>query len=730
MTDRSGGLPGASAASSIIVLEVPGMDCVSCARRISDRLEQLNGVEKVEPRVISRDIRVEFDSARIGEEDIAANIKDLGYEIGRPGDGSDTTTSQASVWATREGLRAYTAGVLLAAGLFLRAFDLSPAISSFPWRLDAGGLSYILAALIGGYNFFPKGLRAARRLKLDMNFLMTVAIFGAIVIGEFVEAASIAFLFSIAELLESHAIDRARRSIEQLLQLAPATARVRRADGEEVLRVEDVQLGDVVIVRPGEKVPIDGHVTAGISTVDQSPITGESLPVKKGQADTVFAGSINCEGYLEVTASKRAEDSTLAHIIQLVEEAELAKAPSERFVERFARVYTPAVTVVAVAIMALPPLLAGETFSVWFVRGLTLLVISCPCALVISTPVAVVSALTSAARNGVLIKGGVHLEALGGIGAVAFDKTGTLTAGRLEVVDVIAAADDSTDVDQIISIAGALESRSEHPIAEAIMRRAVGAGDGAPYRISDFQSLPGQGARARLNGRVYQIGRSELFGEATNYAEWQRPMLQEIENGRTAVCVGTEDRVLGLIAIADTEREHARHAIEGLRALGIRRIVMLTGDHESTARRVAESIGVTEWYADLLPEDKADKIREIEGVAGAVAMVGDGVNDAPALAAATVGIAMGAIGSDVALETADVALMGDDLSRLPYLFRLSRRSGSVIRQNIFTSIALKLSLAVGVFPGLVTLITAVLVGDLGASLAVTGNALRLARVRR
>jgi Cd2+/Zn2+-exporting ATPase len=452
------------------------------------------------------------------------------------------------------------------------------------------------------------------------------------------------------------------------------------------------------------------------------------MPVTKSPSDQVYAGTMNREGYLEIEAAKRAGDTTLAHIIHLVEEAETSRAPSERFVDLFARYYTPAVTILALAVMVIPPLALGAPFSTWFVRGLTLLVISCPCALVISTPVAVVSGITSAARNGVLIKGGVHLEALAGLRAVAFDKTGTLTKGELSVVEVVVAEGSGVTKPNLLDIAAAIETRSEHPIAEAIRRAADKTGRNVRFAIDDFEAIAGRGARARLDGSLYQIGRPDFFGDLVE--SWRSELEQLAAEGNTPVCVGTESAVLGLVAVADSERDEAQRVVEELRALGIERIVMLTGDHDSTARTVAERLGVDEYYAGLLPEEKAQKVREMEAKLGAVAMIGDGVNDAPALASATVGIAMGAVASDVALETADVALMADDLTCLPYLFRLARRSHAVIRENIFASIAIKFSLAAGVIPGWVNLITAVLVGDMGASLAVTGNALRLARLSR
>ncbi len=731
MTERQG-----RSGATELVLGVPDMDCATCARRITDRLEHLDGIEGVETRIVSKDLRVNFDPDRTTKGTIEEAIRSLGYTVERDGQGAapETRDRRARVWWSPEAWLSYASGAGLAVGLLLRIAGLSPRLavleplSGVAWAVDLAALLFIAAALVGGLNFFPKGLRAARIARLDMNFLMTVAIFGALGVGEFIEAGSIAFLFGIAELLERYAVDRARRSLEALLDLAPATARVYR-DGRVVeLPVTEVEPGDLARVLPGEKVPIDGWVRDGVSAVDQSPITGESMPATKSPGDYVYAGSMNRDGYLEVEAAKRAGDTTLAHIIHLVEEAESTRSPSERFVDRFARYYTPAVTLLAVAVITVPPLAFGGAFATWFVRGLTLLVISCPCALVISTPVAVVSGITSAARNGVLIKGGVHLEALADIEVVALDKTGTLTRGELAVAEVVATEASETDARELLSIAAAVESRSEHPIARAIGSQAAETDADVDFEITDFEAIPGQGAAARLNGTTYRIGRPEFFDDQLE--PWRAELERLADRGQTPVCVGNDDRVLGLIAVADRERDEAARVIEELRALGVRRIVMLTGDHEATARTVARRLGVDEYYAGLLPDEKVARVRRLEEEYGGVAMVGDGVNDAPALAAARVGIAMGAAASDVALETADVALMADDLAFLPYLFRLSRRGSAVIRQNITVSIALKVSLAAGVFPGWVSLITAVLVGDMGASLAVTANALRLARLRR
>jgi len=524
----------------------------------------------------------------------------------------------------------------------------------------------------------------------------------------------------LAELLEEFSVARARRSLRELIKLTPSEARVRR-DGEELwLPLDQIELGETLIVKPGERIALDGRVLVGNSSVNQAPITGESVPVEKKPGDEVFAGTINHEGYVEITVTKRVKDTTLARIIHLVEEAEAQKAPSERFVDRFARYYTPGVVLVALLIAVVPTIFFGAAFSEWFSRALALLVIACPCALLISTPVSIISAITSAARHGVLIKGGVYLEELGQIKTLVFDKTGTLTTGQLTVTDIIPT--DSISPAEVLRIAAALERKSHHPIAQAIVRAYEERGAGEPLPdVQEFTSLTGQGVQATLDGTLYRVGRPQLFnadGLAQHFAA----------QAKTVIGVGTPDRLLGLITIADTIRPQAHQTVQRLKDLGIE-VVMVTGDNEATARAVAQQLGITHYHAGALPEQKVHEIEHLRSKYGHVAMVGDGVNDAPALAAASVGIAMGAVGSDAALETANVALMGDDLSKLPYLIELSRRARRVIQQNIFFSILTKLTLGLGVFPGYVTLVLAVLVGDMGASLAVTGNALRLARVK-
>jgi Cd2+/Zn2+-exporting ATPase len=559
-----------------------------------------------------------------------------------------------------------------------------------------------------------------------MHVLMLLAVIGAAAIGEYMEAAAIAFLFSVAELLEGFASERAEASVRALMELSPEVARVRRGTREISLRAADVVAGDLVVVRPGERIPIDGEVVEGQSAVNEAPITGEAMPVEKGGGDHVYAGSIVHEGFLVVRSERDAGDTTLARMIRLIEDAERRRSPSERFVERFARHYTPAVTLGAVLVVAVPVMLFGQPFSTWLLRGLTLLVIACPCALVISTPVSVVSAITSAARQGVLIKGGASLERMADVRVMAFDKTGTLTHGRAEVTDVVPVAD--LDRQQVLAIAAAVEARSEHPIGRAIVRAADGAG--GDLEVTEFESFPGRGARARVNGVVHIVGRPGLPGVsdpagqlAALAAEGKTPvvLLRVPDDGpRTVVAV---------LALTDPLRPAVPRVISKLRGLGIERVVVLSGDLKQAAEEAGREAGADNVWSRLEPAAKVEVIKSLEAETGHVAMVGDGVNDAPALAAASVGIAMGAAASDAALETADIAVMGDDLARLPYLYLLARRSKRVIRENIVAALAVKIVLAVGVPLGWVSLIVAVLIGDMGASLVVTANALRLARVR-
>ncbi|MHB1033444.1 MAG: heavy metal translocating P-type ATPase [Pirellulales bacterium] len=584
-------------------------------------------------------------------------------------------------------------------------------------------VSYLLAVLVALWYILPKAWRAGRSLRPDMNLLMTVAVVGAIGIGEWFEAATVAFLFALSLALESWSVGRARRAVAALMELAPPIARLKKADGtEEQVPPEQVPVGALFVVMPGERFPLDGCVVSGLSEVNQAPITGESTPVSKQPDDPVFAGTINGDGALEVRCTKAAADTTLAHIIHMVAEAQSRRAPSEQWVEKFARIYTPVVMGLAVAFLVVPPLLFGGHWGDWFYRSLVLLVIACPCALVISTPVSIVAALAAAARNGVLIKGGIYVEAPARLQAIALDKTGTLTEGRPRVLEVVPLS--GHDEKELLERVAAMESRSNHPLAQAIV--AYAQHRGVEFALADdFQIIQGKGATARFDGERYWLGSHRYLEERGQETEEDHRRLEALsQGGRTVVVVGTESHVCGMIALADAVRPDARQAIQDLRDAGLRHIVMLTGDNQETARAIAAETGVDEVHAELLPADKVTAVEKLVAKYGNVAMVGDGVNDAPALGRASLGIAMGAAGSDAAIETADIALMSDDLSKLPWLVRHSRRTLAIIRQNIAFSLSVKAIFVVLTFAGYASLWAAI-AADMGVSLLVVFNALRL-----
>jgi Cd2+/Zn2+-exporting ATPase len=554
-----------------------------------------------------------------------------------------------------------------------------------------------------------------------MNFLMSAAIVAAVMIGESFEAATLAALFSLAELLERFAVDRGRRSIERLLELAPEVAERLAPDGtSEPAPVAGLRVGDRIRIRPGGKIPADGRVVGGASSVNQATVTGESLPVPKRRGDPVLAGTLNTEGALEVEVTADAAHSALARIVQLVKEAEARRAPIEEFVKRFARVYTPVITGLAVIVMVAPPALGLGSGLDWFVRGLTLLVIACPCALVIATPVTVVSAITSGARHGVLIKGGTHLETLGQVRTLAIDKTGTLTLGRLVVTEfrVTPAEAGDTLLRQLLAV----ERLSEHPVAAAIVEYAQGAGAALSGVVENFAAIPGKGLEARLDGQRILVGTEELVG-ADVAGHWGPTQAGSI---RTFV---RTDTASGMLELRDQVRDNAARVVARLHRLGVRPVVMLTGDAEAAARGIGRITGVDEMRCRLSPEEKVAAVHELRARHGTVGMMGDGVNDAPALAAASVGLAMGAAGSPAAIEAADIALLAEDLGKLPYAVYLARRARTTIRLSIGIALCLKMLLAVGAVLGLVSLPVAVLVGDMGGSLAVTLNALRVAATR-
>ena len=750
-------------------LSVPEMDCPSCAGKVEKSLGRVEGVGEIDPRPTAGTVTVRYDPDRTNRSDVASAIEGAGYTVqdDEPDSGGEDgvdVAPPAEVWTSPRAIKTWVGAVFVTLGLLfefvLTGQNLAIA-SVLDHPLTLADFLFLGAVAVSGLPVVRSGYYSAKNLSLDIDLLMGTAILAASGIGYFVEAATLAVLFSIAEMLEEYAMDRARDSLRELMELSPDEATVER-DGEAVtVPADDVDVGEVVVVRPGEKIPLDGTVVDGESAVDESPITGESVPVDKGAGDDVYAGAINEEGYLEVEVTSLAGDSTLSQIIELVQGAQAKKTETEQFVDRFSGYYTPSVVVLAILTAAVPPLVIQEAVTVgvlgqtivfdggwqtWFIRGLTLLVIACPCAFVISTPVSVVSGITSAAKNGVLIKGGTHLEAMGGVDAVALDKTGTLTKGELAVTDVVPAGESSET--ELLRYAAGIEQRSEHPIADAILARAGENGVDALPDPDGFESLTGRGIRADIDRETYYAGKPALFedlgfpfggersatdgGTVTEEPVSEgitRETLADLEGeGKTVVLVGTETRLLGVIAIADEVRPASKRAVERLHELGVATVVMLTGDNEGTARVIADQVGVDEYRAELLPDEKVAAVESLQTEHGEVAMVGDGINDAPALATADVGVAMGAAGTDTALETADIALMGDDIGKLPYLYELSHRANGVIRQSIVASLAVKALLAVGVPFGIVTVAVAVVVGDMGMSLGVTGNAMRLSRI--
>jgi len=665
---------------------------------------------------------VDYDPAQRPLDAVVAELRKAGLGVepmsGAPGEGE---AQKPPTWWQANGHAAsvWLSGALLATGW---ALDLLP----LAWTDQVAAALWLLAVPIGGVFVARRAVASIRARMLDMNVLMSLAVIGAIGIGAFEEAAAVVVLFSLGQLLESRALERTRRSIRDLMQLAPPRARVRRGGADVEIDPALALVGDTLVVKPGERIALDGTVTKGASAVDEAAITGESVPADKEPGAPVFAGTLNTSGLLEIEVTSVAADSTLSRFVYLVEEAQAQRAPAQRLVDRFTRWYTPAVVVLALAIAVVPPLVGLGTWATWFYRALVMLVVSCPCALVISTPVAIVSAITRATRDGVLVKGGAFLEVAPTIRVVAFDKTGTLTCGWPEVTDVIPLGEGEATA--VLKLAAALEVGSTHPLAEAVLR-AEGGAAGLEH-LEEFEDLAGRGVRAKIGDHVYSIGSPALAaGEGSLTAEASVKIAALEEAGKTVLVLSRERVAVGLIGVADDVRPESREIVERLRDQGIAHVVMLTGDNDRTAAAVAAHAGVTEYRARLLPEDKVDAIAELRELYGPVAMVGDGVNDAPALAAADLGIAMGAAGSDTALETADIALLAPDLRTLPGFFSLGRRAVSTIKVNVVFSIVTKAAVLLLAAFGMATLWMAVF-ADMGVSLLVTANGLRLLRKRQ
>jgi Cd2+/Zn2+-exporting ATPase len=711
------------------VFKIGGMDCA----------EEVTVLKREVGPVVGSEERLGFDvlNGRMTVNDLAEEVSTQAIveAVERAGlsaelisaDSGERESEQTFWQVNRRVLLTALSGMSIIAALATQAIhsgSLSIKVAEGQEGLPLAAKSlFAVATLAGIWLVLPKALGAIRRRQPDMNLLMTVAVVGALVISEWFEAAAVSFLFSLSLLLESWSVNRARRAVSALMELAPTVVRILSPGGStEEIAPDKVPVKTIFLVKPGERIPLDGRVREGASDVNQAPITGESVPVSKSQGDEVFAGTINGDGALQIESTKPARDTTLAKIIRMVSEAQSRRGPSEQWVEKFARIYTPAVMALALCIFLIPPLVFHASWSEWFYRSLVLLVIACPCALVISTPVSIVAGLTSAARQGVLVKGGQYLEAPAHLKAIAFDKTGTLTVGRPQVVEVVPLS--GHDERELIERAAAMEQQSEHPIARAVLDYASERGIN-PAPASDFQIIKGKGARAKFDGREFWLGSHRYLEERGQETPEIHQQLESMSGqGRTVVVVGNEQHVCGLIALADEIRPGVSKILSDLRSAGIEHLIMLTGDNRPTAEAVAAKVGIKEVQAELLPESKVSAIESLVEKYHYVAMIGDGVNDAPALARATVGIAMGSAGTDAAIETADIALMSDDLSRLPWLIRHSRRVMTVIRQNIAFSLFVKLAFAILTFAGISSLWGAI-AADTGASLLVIFNSLRL-----
>ncbi|SFQ27249.1 heavy metal translocating P-type ATPase [Salibacterium halotolerans] len=689
---------------------VQGMDCGTCAMTIEKHLSSLPDVQDVQVHFSTGKMQIEHVSH---PDTIRKEVKKAGF---------DASLDRGTREHSQEEKKKIRISTTTLSGIFLM-LGFAGSFTALPGFLVT--VLYAAAVVTGGFKPAKAAFYALKSGSLDMNVLMASAAIGAALIGEWFEGAMVVWLFALGTTLQNRSMERTRASIRSLMDLAPPEAVVLEGGKQVRKAVEEVGIGDVLIVKPGEKIPLDGEVINGSSSVNQAPITGESLPVDKQEGSTVYAGTVNENGSLEIKVTTLAEDTTIAGIIHLVEEAQEKKAPTEAFIDRFAAVYTPVVFALAVSVMVLPPLFGFGTWGEWLYKGLALLVVACPCALVISTPVAIVSAIGNAAKNGVLIKGGTFLEKAGRIEAMAFDKTGTLTEGKPNVIEATALHGSE---EGLLAAARTIEEHSTHPIALAVTAYAEERGIPAENG-SHFQTMAGKGAAASIDGIDYFAGSPAWFQEMDVFLQEAGQRMQTLqEDGSTLVVVGTRSRVLGIIAVRDTIRAHTAQSIQALKQTGLPETAMLTGDNRGTAKRIAEEAGVDRSFDELLPADKVTAVRALQQEGKRVAMVGDGINDAPALASADLGIAMGGAGTDTAMETADIVLMADNLEQLPRTIRLSRKALAIIKQNIWFSLLTKAAALVLIFPGFLTLWMAVL-SDTGAALLVILNSMRLLRTQ-
>ena len=710
-----------------LAVKIIGIDCSGCARNFEKKLLSEQGILDARINIAYKKLFIDYDSSVIQEKDIFTLIKNSGYsiisesetlEVGKKGL-KKSSGFLAKVFRRKEVYTTLISGVLLVIGVLLE----------FLFQFDIASLIvYIFGTLIGGIFIFKKAFFSIKSLNLDINVLMTIAAIAALIIGEEVEATSIVFLFSIAELAESFSVERAKSSIEKLIDFAPSEAIVLVNEEEKIMLAEDVEVNSKILVKPGQRIPLDGEIISGHSYVNQAPITGESLPVSKVEGDEVFAGTLNEDGILIIEVTKPYEEMFLKKIIALVENSD-QRAPIERFVDTFAKYYTPIMFLVASLTLAIPPLITGDPFLDWVYIALIVLVISCPCAVVLSTPITIVTALSRSARNGVLIKGGSYIEGLSKAKVFAFDKTGTLTVGQPKIEEII--SDSTYTVDELLRITGSLENNSSHPIARAIKEK-MHENDIDALPVDSFKSIAGIGIQGEIESKLWTISSPRLIIERdlTISDSLASEISVKQSEMKTVVLISDNKAVHGIITISDQMKPHAKGLICALKDLKIENIVMLTGDNAKTAAQVAKELGIEDYRAELLPDQKMDFIEKMKADYGSVVMLGDGINDAPSLALADVGIAMGASGSDIALDTANVALMTDRLDAIHYLVTISRKSMRIIKENISIAIIIKIALFALSYFGLISLWMAVLIGDMGVSLFVIFNALLRARGKK
>lgn len=696
---------------------IKGLSCAGCAQRIEDEIKQLehgeeaklsynSGKLSIDPRISMPEVKriLKSDGAYIASNLTPTDEEGHAHSRNKAAashDEHDHDGHDHSAEGNNKMLKMLiTSGIIYFAALFLDGVLDKQAVI----------LLYLTATIISGYTTFIRGLKNLIKLKFNIDTLMTIALVGAVSIGEWKEATLVAILFGLNELLEGYGMEKARRSMEALLQVAPKEA-LKVENGQEiVVPISSLKVGDLVKIKPGEKIPSDGIVSEGKSSVNEAAITGESLPVEKESGEPVYGGSINNEGLLFVQIDKAYKDSSLAKILHLVQEAQETKTPTELFINKFAKYYTPLIMIVAALVMFVPPLLFQGDWQTWLYQGLSVLIVGCPCALILSSPIAIVSGITRNARKGVLVKGGVFLEQLGKIDTLAFDKTGTLTKGEPHVAQI-----EMYDEERFLKVAGAIERSSSHPLAKAVMK-VIQNRNTEQLDPEEIQTVTGRGIKAQIQGEAYWLGNEKNIEHIAIPSEVQQRINELKEEGLTLVLVANQTRVLGMFGIADEIREESREVIEALHKLGIKQTVMLTGDHQKTAEKVASAVGVTSYFGNLLPEDKVKRIKEL-AANGHVAMIGDGINDAPALASAQLGIAMGK-GTDSAIETADIVLMQDHLGKLPEAVSVAKRVNRIIKFNIIVSLGLKLIALLLTIPGWLTLWIAIL-SDMGATIFVT-----------